>query len=90
VIARLGSGGTLCIYNLAATHLIVDVAGYLTGSAPSPPGASCPGDVKNCTDFATYADAKAYFDFYYPYYGDVAHLDADGDRIPCETLPGHP
>jgi hypothetical protein len=120
VIARLGSGGTLCIYDLAATHLIVDVAGYLTGPPPSAPGAPCPadppppppppapiapptgppnppsqpppnpGNTKNCPDFATWADAKAYYDFYYPYYGDVAQLDADHDGIPCETLPGHP
>jgi hypothetical protein len=126
VITKLGSGGTLCIYNLAAAHLIVDVAGYLTGPAPSPPGDPCPadpvappppsttvpattvpgttvpsstqppqppsnpGDTKNCTDFATYAQAKAWFDTYYPYYGDVAHLDSDGDRIPCETLIGAP
>lgn len=44
----------------------------------------------NCGDFAAYADAKAWFDIYYPYYGDVARLDADGDRIPCESLPGAP
>ena len=49
-----------------------------------------PGDSKNCSDFATYAQAKAWFDLYYPYYGDVAHLDADHDGIPCESLPGAP
>jgi hypothetical protein len=102
VITRLGSGGSVCIYNLGATHLVVDVAGYLTGPAPinsgscppdptppSPPPAN-PGDTKNCTDFATYQEAKAWFDTYYPYYGDVAKLDQDGDLKPCETLPGHP
>ena len=51
---------------------------------------SNPGDSKNCSDFATYAQAKAWFDKYYPYYGDVAGLDSDGDRKPCETLPGAP
>ena len=54
----------------------------------NPPGN--PGDTKNCGDFATYAEAKAWFDTYFPYYGDVAKLDNDGDGIPCETLPGHP
>jgi hypothetical protein len=58
---------------------------------PPPPGPPPnPGDNKNCSDFATYAQAKAYFDTYYPYYGDVSHLDADGDLIPCESLPGAP
>lgn len=127
VIARLGSGGTLCLFNSGATHLIVDVAAYLTGPASAAAGATCPadpvapppttppttpptapppttppttpstapppgnpGDTKNCTDFATYQQAKAWFDTYYPLYGDVAKLDQDGDLIPCESLPGAP
>jgi Excalibur calcium-binding domain len=116
VIARLGSGGTLCIYSLGATHLVVDVAGYLTGPPPAAAGSSCPadpvappppsptvppstqppqpppnpGDTKNCTDFATWAEANAWFQTYFPIYGDIAKLDSDGDGIPCETLPGHP
>lgn len=49
-----------------------------------------PGDSKNCGDFANYAEAKAWFDEYYPYYGDVARLDKDGDLIPCESLSGAP
>jgi flagellum-specific peptidoglycan hydrolase FlgJ len=44
VIARLGAGGTLCIYTQAATHLIVDVAGYITGTAPTAAGPTCPAD----------------------------------------------
>ena len=55
---------------------------------PQPP--PNPGDVRNCPDFATWAEANAYYQTYFPYYGDVAHLDADGDGIVCETLPGHP
>ena len=51
---------------------------------------SNPGDTKNCSDFATYAAAKAYFDMYFPYYGDVAKLDNDNDGEPCESLPGGP
>lgn len=49
-----------------------------------------PGDTKNCSDFATYAAAKAWFDLYFPYYGDVAKLDNDNDGEPCESLPGGP
>ncbi len=44
VIARLGSGGNICLFNLGATHLIVDIAGYITGPAPTAAGPSCPAD----------------------------------------------
>jgi hypothetical protein len=44
VIARLGAGGALCIYTQAAAHLIVDVAGYITGPAPAAAGPTCPPD----------------------------------------------
>ena len=49
-----------------------------------------PGDTKNCSDFETYQEAKTWFDIYFPYYGDVAGLDGDGDEEPCESLPGSP
>lgn len=45
-----------------------------------------PGDVKNCADFASYADAKAWYDRYFPKFGDVAKLDGNGDGVPCEGL----
>ena len=49
------------------------------------------GDSKNCDDFATYQDAKDWFDYYFPYYGDVANLDgSDNDGLPCESRPGGP
>lgn len=54
-------------------------------SASGPP--PNPGDTKNCSDFQTQHEAQAWFDTYYPYYGDVAQLDADNDRIACESLP---
>lgn len=41
---------------------------------------------KTCKDFTTYADAKAFFDKYFPQYGDVAGLDGDKDGKPCEKL----
>ena len=47
-----------------------------------------PGDTKNCGDFENYDQAKAWFDTYFPYYGDVARLDGDNDGEPCESLPG--
>jgi hypothetical protein len=49
-----------------------------------------PGDSKNCSDFDTWAEAQEWFDTYYPYYGDVAKLDANNDLIACESLPGAP
>ncbi len=49
-----------------------------------------PGDTKNCSDFETYQEAKTWFDTYFPYYGDIAGLDGDGDEEPCESLPGGP
>ena len=59
-------------------------------AAPSSAQPPNPGDSKNCSDFPTYAAAKAWFDTYFPYYGDVAHLDGNHDGIPCESLPGAP
>ena len=49
-----------------------------------------PGDTKNCGDFENYSEAKAWFDTYYEYYGDVANLDGDNDGEPCESLPEGP
>eukprot|EP00316_Scyphosphaera_apsteinii_P013176 CAMPEP_0119301232 /NCGR_PEP_ID=MMETSP1333-20130426/3037_1 /TAXON_ID=418940 /ORGANISM="Scyphosphaera apsteinii, Strain RCC1455" /LENGTH=210 /DNA_ID=CAMNT_0007303247 /DNA_START=315 /DNA_END=947 /DNA_ORIENTATION=+ len=45
-----------------------------------------PGDAKNCNDFASYAEAKDWYDTYFPAFGDVAKLDRDGDGMPCESL----
>jgi Excalibur calcium-binding domain len=58
-----------------------------TTSTPGPPN---PGDVVNCDDLPTWAAAQAYYDLYFPFYGDVANLDSDDDGIVCETLPGAP
>ena len=53
---------------------------------PAPP--ANPGDSKNCSDFATQAAAQAWYNYYFPYYGDVANLDGnDNDGIVCESLP---
>ncbi|MDR7112500.1 uncharacterized protein with LGFP repeats [Microbacterium trichothecenolyticum] len=53
----------------------------------APPTPSSPGDTKNCGDFSTHAEAQAWFDYYYPYYGDIGKLDANNDGIACESLP---
>lgn len=55
------------------------------GGGTTPP--TNPGDTKNCSDFATQAEAQAWYDTYAPAYGDVAGLDADGDGVACESLP---
>jgi len=60
----------------------------ISPTPPGPPGN--PGDSRNCGDFTTWRAAQDWFDTYYPYYGDVARLDGDEDRIACEKLPGHP
>jgi hypothetical protein len=53
--------------------------------APSPP--SRPADV-DCSDFRTQAAAQAWYNRYYPYYGDIARLDgSDNDGRVCESLP---
>lgn len=57
---------------------------------PQPTQPANPGDTKNCGDFGTWQQAQSWFDTYYPYYGDIARLDSDNDRIACESLPGHP
>ena len=55
-----------------------------TTSPTTPP--PVPADV-DCSDFSTQAAAQTWFNKYFPHYGDIARLDADGDRIACETLP---
>jgi len=49
-----------------------------------------PGDSKNCSDFDSWDDAQEWYEKYFPYYGDIAGLDADNDGIACESLPGAP
>jgi endonuclease YncB( thermonuclease family) len=56
-----------------------------TNSHPTPP--KNPGDTKQCSDFTTYEDALSWFEYYQPYYGDVAKLDRNMDGIPCSGLP---
>lgn len=55
--------------------------------APTWPGGPAPASSVDCGDFSTYAAAQAWFDFYFPLYGDVAGLDSDHDGQACELLP---
>jgi hypothetical protein len=42
VVARIGVGGSICVFTLATAHYIVDIAGYLTGALPPTGSAECP------------------------------------------------
>ena len=42
VIAKIGAGGSICVFTHAAAHYIIDVAGYLTGPLPPSTGSDCP------------------------------------------------
>lgn len=42
----------------------------------------------SCALFSSQALAQAWFDAYYPFYGDLLGLDTDGDRVACEDLEG--
>ena len=46
-----------------------------------------PGNTKNCSDFATQAEAQEWFDTYFPFYGDVALIDTNNNGVACERLP---
>ena len=69
------------------TTLTIPTSSTTTVSSEIPDN---PGNTKNCSDFATYQEAKEWFDTYYGYYGDVSGLDGDNDQEPCESLPGGP
>ena len=81
--------------NASAAPLIVDttagpVLGWVgTAGHPQRDGPLSIGN-RDLSDFSTYPAAKAWFDTYFPYHGDVARLDGDNDGEPCESLPGGP
>ena len=57
------------------------------GGTPPPTQPGNPGDTKNCTDFQYEYQAQAWFDTYFPFYGDVANLDGNNDGRACESCP---
>lgn len=55
---------------------------------PAPSVCDCSGDVYNCTDFTTHAQAQACFDYCVSQgVGDIHGLDRDNDGDACESLP---
>jgi hypothetical protein len=58
-----------------------------TATATSGP-CSCSGDIYNCSDFGTHAEAQACYEHCMRVVGrDIHRLDWDGDGIACESLP---
>jgi len=47
----------------------------------------CSSNTYNCTDFKTHAEAQQVFEFCGGINNDIHRLDADKDRIACESLP---
>lgn len=82
-------GGATIYYEGAAFHRPVSYTEWVGAGRPAPevrqPGN--PGNSVDCPNFATQWAAQDWFNTYYPYYGDVAALDADNDGIACESLP---
>src|SRR5215470_5608874 len=71
---------------MAVVAIAVGAAGLPAASA-SP---AYPGDARNCSDFTSYNAAWVWYETYKPSFGDVAHLDSDGNGYPCEGLPNPP
>ncbi len=44
----------------------------------------------HCSDFNTYKEALAYFNYGKKHGWGVGNLDRDDDNLPCECLPGGP
>jgi len=57
----------------------------------SPPPAAvcdCSGNLYNCSDFSTHAQAQACYDYCVSQgRGDIHRLDGDNDSVACESLP---
>ena len=58
-----------------------------TATATSGP-CNCSGDIYNCSDFGTHAEAQACYEHCMQVVGrDVHRLDGNSDGIACEALP---
>ncbi|WP_162138940.1 excalibur calcium-binding domain-containing protein [Gryllotalpicola ginsengisoli] len=88
--AQKGARITVRVTGRKAGYTTVSKLSAATAAVTAPATTSSkparPGDV-DCSDFATHAQAQAWFAKYYPYYGDVAGLDSDNDGSACESLP---
>lgn len=80
----VGPLATLKPVTTARSASTIPVPTVPAGKAPEKPADA------DCSGFSTWAEAKQFYDTYYPYYGDFSRLDGDGDGIPCESLPGSP
>jgi phosphatidylserine/phosphatidylglycerophosphate/cardiolipin synthase-like enzyme len=60
-------------------------------TTPQAPGScACTGNLYNCSDFSTQAQAQACFDWCMGQgAGDIHQLDSDGDGVACVSLPGY-
>jgi len=62
-----------------------------TAAPTSPPPAAvcdCSGNIYNCSDFPTHAQAQACYEYCISQgCGDIHRLDADNDGLACESLP---
>lgn len=61
--------------------------------APAPagvPAGPAPAAGVNCSDFAAWAAAQDWYEYYLPTHGDIAGLDGNSDGAACESLPGAP
>ena len=57
-------------------------------SEPMPAVCSCAGNIYNCSDFSTHAQAQACYEYCKALgYGDIHRLDRDKDGLACEALP---
>jgi len=57
-------------------------------ATPEPAPCSCDGNLYNCTDFATRAEAQRCYDYCMGQVGyDIHGLDSDKDGEACESLP---
>ena len=66
----------------------IAAASLLVGDGAS--AVSSLGDGRDCGDFTDWNTAQVWFEMFQPEHGDVAHLDANGDGVACESLPGVP
>jgi len=67
-------------------------AGRMCGLLPTPSPTNgpcdCSGDIYNCSDFSTHAEAQACYEYCKSLgRGDVHRLDGNNDGIACESLP---
>jgi len=84
-------GGTATVSNAAASGVLCATSPPpAPAPAPTPPSQPAPPTRpadRDCPDFSTQAEAQAFYDLYFPSYGDFARLDGNNDGIACNALP---